>query len=179
MSETQLKWYVVHTYSGFEEKARSGLLERIKQEHAEGSFGEVLIPSEEIVELVEGKRKVSKRKFFPGYLLVQMTLNEETYQIVKNTPKITGFVGGTLNAPSIPEDEAERLTRQIKEGLKKPKPKEELERGDSIRVIDGPFANFNGVVEEVKPDKGKVRVLVSIFGRQTPVELNFIQVEKS
>jgi transcriptional antiterminator NusG len=178
MSETQLKWYVVHTYSGFEEKAKLGLLERIKQEHAEDKFGEALIPSEEIVELVEGKRKVSKRKFFPGYLLIQMVLNEETYQIVKNTPKITGFVGGTLDAPSIPEDEAARLTQQIKEGMKKPKPKDELERGDPIRVIDGPFANFNGVVEEVKPEKGKVRVLVSIFGRQTPVELNFIQVQK-
>jgi len=177
MSETQLKWYVVHTYSGFEEKAREALDERIKQSGAQDQFGEILIPSEEVVELVEGKRKVSKRKFFPGYLLIQMFLNEETYGIVKGTPKITGFVGGTLDAPNIPEAEAETLNRQIKEGIK-PRPKEEMERGDPVRVIDGPFANFNGIVEEVKPDKGKIRVLVSIFGRQTPVELNFIQVEK-
>lgn len=177
MADTQLKWYVVHTYSGFEEKARKGLLERIKREGVEHKFGEILVPQEEVVELVDGKRKVSKRKFFPGYILVQMVLDEETYGIVKGTPKITGFVGGTLDAPSIPESEAEILTKQIKEGIK-PRPKEEMQRGDPVRVIDGPFANFNGVIDEVKPDKGKVRVLVSIFGRQTPVELNFIQVEK-
>ncbi len=177
MSEIQLKWYVVHAYSGFEEKAKEGLVERIKQSEDQNKFGEILIPCEEVVELVAGKRKVSKRKFFPGYLLIQMFLNEETYGIVKGTPKITGFVGGTLDAPSIPEAEAEVLTRQIKEGIK-PKPKEELDRGDPVRVIDGPFANFNGVVEETKPDKGKIKVLVSIFGRQTPVELNYIQVEK-
>jgi transcriptional antiterminator NusG len=177
--EKKLSWYVVHTYSGFEEKAKQMLEERIKQENLVDKFGEVLIPSEEVVQLVEGKRKVSHRKFFPGYILVQMFLNEETFALVKGTPKVTGFVGGTLDAPAIPEDEAARLTQRIKDGINKPKMKEQLDRGDVVRVIDGPFANFNGVVDEVKPEKGKVRVLVSIFGRQTPVELDFVQVEKS
>jgi len=177
--EKKLGWYVIHTYSGFEEKAKQALEERIKQMNLEAKFGEVLIPSEEVVQLVEGKRKVSHRKFFPGYILVQMFLDEETFALVKQTPKITGFVGGTLDAPAIPQDEADRLTQRIKDGLNKPKLKNELERGDVIRVIDGPFSNFNGIVDEVKPEKGKVRVLVSIFGRQTPVELDFVQVEKS
>jgi len=179
MEEQKLSWYVVHTYSGFEERAKQFLEERIKQAGLEKKFGEVLIPSEEVVQLVEGKRKVSHRKFFPGYILVQMTLDEETFALVKGTPKITGFVGGTLDAPAIPKDEAERLTQRIRDGINRPRLKEELGRGDVIRVIDGPFANFNGIVDEVKPEKGKVRVLVSIFGRQTPVELDFVQVEKS
>jgi len=179
MSEKQLKWYVVHTYSGFEEKAKQALEERVKQMGLQERFGEVLIPSEEVVELVGGKRKVSHRKFYPGYILVQMMMDEESYALVKGTPKITGFVGGTLDAPNIPEAEAEQLARIIKEGSAKPRPKEVLERGDVVRVVDGPFANFNGIVNEVKPDKGKVRVLVSIFGRQTPVELDFAQVEKT
>jgi len=179
MEERKLSWYVVHTYSGFEEKAKEMLEERIKQAGLESKFGEVLIPSEEVVQLVDGKRKVSHRKFFPGYILVQMFLDEESFALVKGTPKVTGFVGGMLDAPAIPEDEAFRLTQRIKEGINRPKLKDELGRGDVIRVIDGPFANFNGIVDEVKPEKGKVRVLVSIFGRQTPVELDFVQVEKS
>ncbi len=179
MAEKQLKWYVVHTYSGYEEKAKKALEQRIKQAGAEDKFGEILVPSEEVVELVDGKRKVSQRRYFPGYILVQMVLDEETYSIVRGTPKVTGFVGGTLDAPSIPDEEAEKLAQRIKEGMQKPKPKEALERGDLVRVVDGPFANFSGVVDEVKPDKGKVRVLVSIFGRQTPVELDFVQVEKA
>lgn len=177
--EKKLSWYVVHTYSGFEEKAKQALEERVKQMTLEAKFGEVLIPSEEVVQLVDGKRRVSHRKFFPGYILVRMFLDEETFALVKGTPKITGFVGGTLDAPAIPQDEADRLTQRIKDGINKPKLKNELEHGDVIRVIDGPFLNFNGIVDEVKPEKGKVRVLVSIFGRQTPVELDFVQVEKS
>jgi transcriptional antiterminator NusG len=179
MEEKKLKLYVVHTYSGFEERAKQGLEERIKQAGLEQKFGEVFIPSEEVVQLVDGKRRVSHRKFFPGYILVQMVLDEETFALVKGTPKITGFVGGMLDAPAIPDDEAERLLQRIKEGVSKPRLKEELGRGDVVRVIEGPFANFNGIVDEVKPEKGKVRVLVSIFGRQTPVELDFVQVEKS
>jgi len=179
MEEQKLSWYVVHTYSGFEERAKQELEERVKQAGLESRFGEVLIPSEEVVQLVDGKRKVSHRKFFPGYILVLMYLDEETFALVKGTPKITGFVGGTLDAPAIPEDEANRLTQRLKDGINRPKLKNELGRGDVIRVIAGPFANFNGIVDEVKPEKGKVRVLVSIFGRQTPVELDFVQVEKS
>ncbi len=178
MASDEMKWYVVHTYSGFEEKAKEALEERVRRRKMEDFFGEVLIPAEEVVELVGGKRKVSQRKFFPGYVLMKMILNDETYHLVKNTPKITGFVGGTRNPPPVPEEEAQRLTRMITEGAERPKPKDEYERGEVVKVVDGPFQGFNGVVDEVKPEKNKVKVLVSIFGRQTPVELNFMQVEK-
>lgn len=178
MSSADMKWYVVHTYSGFENKAKEALAERIKLFKMEDLFGEILIPSEEVVELVGGKRKVSQRKFFPGYMLVQMVLNDETFHLVKNTPKITGFVGGARNPPAVPEEEALRLTQMLADNTLRPKPKDKFERGEVIKVVDGPFRGFNGIVDEVKPEKGKVRVLVSIFGRQTPVELNFVQVEK-
>ena len=179
MAECELKWYVVHTYSGFENKAKDALEERVQRLEIQDKIAEVLIPAEEVVELHKGKRKTSKRKFFPGYILVKMALNEETYQIVKNTPKITGFVGGTTNPPPIPEEEAKRLAEMIADESAVPKSKDQFERGEVIRVIDGPFSGFNGIVDEVKPEKGKLKVLVSIFGRQTPVELDFIQVEKS
>lgn len=174
------KWYVVHTYSSFEAKAKLALEERVRNYGMEEFFENVMIPSEEVEEIVRGQRKTSSRKFFPGYLLVKMELNERTWHMVKNTPKITGFVGGSRpeNTPSIPDDEVENINKKITEGLLKPKPKVEFEAGESVRVIDGPFTNFNGVVEEVNPEKGKMRVLVSIFGRATPVELEFIQVEK-
>jgi len=174
----ELKWYVIHTYSGFENKAREALVERIQRLEMQDKFGEVLIPAEEVVELVEGKRRVSKRKYFPGYIIVKMSLTEETWHLVKNTPKITGFVGGVTNPPSISEEEAMRLTQMI-EAKAMPKPKEHFERGEAVRVVDGPFIGFNGLVDEVKPEKGKVKVLVSIFGRQTPVELDVVQVEKN
>ena len=174
----ELKWYVIHTYSGFENKAREALVERIQRLEMQDKFGEVLIPAEEVVELVEGKRRVSKRKYFPGYIIVKMSLTEETWHLVKNTPKITGFVGGVTNPPSISEEEAMRLTQMI-EAKAMPKPKEHFERGEAVRVVDGPFVGFNGLVDEAKPDRGKIRVLVSIFGRQTPVELDFVQVEKN
>lgn len=175
----ELLWYVVHTYSGFEQKAKLALQERIRQHKMDDSFSDILIPSENVIELVRGEKKTTSRKFFPGYMLVKMKLNDNTWHLVKNTPKITGFVGNALNPPAVPEEEVLRITNQMEQGTLKPRPKVEFEEGESVRVIDGPFVNFNGVVEEVKPDKGKLRVLVSIFGRSTPVELDFVQVEKN
>jgi len=178
------KWYVVHTYSGFENKARKSLEDKVKLEGLSDFFGEILIPMEQVVEMVKGERRTSKRKFFPGYIMVQMEMNDRTWHLVKNTPKITGFVRGQQFAradeiPSVSDAEVMRLTSQISEGTLKPKPKVLFEQGDQVRVTDGPFSNFNGTVEEVNPDKGRLRVLVSIFGRATPVELDFMQVEKT
>ncbi len=174
------KWYVVHTYSGYENRAKKSLEERIRQYHMDEKFGEVLIPTENVVELAKGgQKKTTKRKFFPGYMLVQMELNDDTWHLVKSTPKITGFVGSATQPPAVPESEVRRLTRQIDEGTLKPKPRVQFEEGENVRVIDGPFQNFNGVVDAVNADKSKVRVLVSIFGRATPVELDFVQVEKA
>ncbi len=175
----ELQWYVVHTYSGFEQKAKLALQERIRQHKMEDSFSDILIPSENVIELVRGEKKTTSRKFFPGYMLVKMKLNDNTWHLVKNTSKITGFVGNATKPPAVPEEEVLRITNQMEQGTLKPRPKVEFEEGESVRVIDGPFVNFNGVVEEVKPDKGKLRVLVSIFGRSTPVELDFVQVEKN
>jgi transcriptional antiterminator NusG len=177
--EQELKWYVVHTYSGYELKAKAALEERIKTHKMEKLFGEILIPSENVIELVRGEKKTTSRKFFPGYVLVKMVLTENTWHLVKNTPKITGFIGNAINPPAVPEEEVMRISNQMTEGTLKPRPKVQFEEGENVRVVDGPFVNFNGVVEEVKPDKGKLRVLVSIFGRSTPVELDFVQVEKS
>lgn len=174
-----LKWYVVHTYSGYEQKAKLALAERIRQYKMESFFGEILIPSENVIELVRGEKKTTSRKFFPGYMLVKMILNDNTWHLVKSTPKITGFVGNAVRPPAVPDEEVARITNQMTEGTLKPRPKVQFEEGESVRVVDGPFVNFNGVVEEVKPDKGKLRVLVSIFGRSTPVELDFVQVEKN
>jgi transcription termination/antitermination protein NusG len=176
------KWYAVHTYSGFENKVKKSLEERVRQEGLEESFGEILIPMEQVVEMVKGEKKTSKRKFFPGYVLVQMEMDDRTWHLVKGTAKVTGFVGSAKvpkDVPAISDVEVARLTSQISEGTLKPKPKVQFEAGDQVRVTDGPFSNFNGTVEEVKPEKGKVRVLVSIFGRATPVELDFMQVEKT
>ena len=178
------KWYVVHTYSGFENKAKKSLEERIRLENMGDVFGEILIPTEQVVEMIKGEKRTTKRKFFPGYILVQMTMDDRSWHLVKSTPKITGFVGGTQTMepekiPSITNAEVGRLTMQITEGLVKPKAKVQFETGDSVRVIDGPFSNFNGTVEEVDAAKGRVKVLVSIFGRATPVELDFMQVEKT
>ena len=174
------RWYVVHTYSGYENRAKKSLEERIRQHGQEALFGEILIPMENVVELSKGgQKKTSKRKFFPGYMLVQMELNDETWHFVNGTPKITGFVGNAIRPPSIPEEEVRRVTQQIDEGTLKPKPRVQFEEGENVRVIEGAFANFNGVVEVVNRDKSKVRVRVSIFGRPTPVELDFIQVEKA
>jgi transcriptional antiterminator NusG len=171
-------WYVVHTYSGYEQKAKKALEENIKIFKAQDLFEDILIPSEEVVEMKKGVKKTSKRQFFPGYILVKMELNEKTWHLVKGTPKITGFVGGSMNPPVIPEDEVKRITRQIEEGTLKPKPKILFEKGEDVRVINGPFATFSGIVDEVNEEKGKLRVMVSIFGRSTPIELDFTQVEK-
>jgi transcription termination/antitermination protein NusG len=175
------RWYVVHTYSGFENKAKKSLEEKIKLEGLHELFGDIMIPMEQIVEIVKGEKRTSKRKFFPGYMLVQMEMNDQTWHLVKNTPKVTGFVGAAQNQqpPPITDAEVQRLTTQISEGSLKPKPKVQFEDGDTVRVVDGPFANFNGTVEEVNGDKGRVKVLVSIFGRATPVDLDFMQVEKT
>jgi transcriptional antiterminator NusG len=173
------KWYVVHTYSGFENKAKKSLEEKIRQEKLVDLFGEIMIPMEQVVEMVKGEKRTSKRKFFPGYILVQMEMNEKSWHLVKNTPKVTGFVGNNTNPPSITDAEVNRLTTQISEGTLKPKAKVHFTEGDQVRIVDGNFTNFNGTVHEVNPEKGRVKVLVSIFGRPTPVELDFMQVEKT
>lgn len=174
-----MKWYVVHTYSGFENKAKKALEDRIRLEDLADQFGEIMIPMENVVEMVKGEKRTSKRKFFPGYILVQMDLNDRTKHLVKNTPKITGFVGDAMNPPAVPDHEVARITSQISEGTSSPKPKVQFAEGDTVRVIDGPFQNFNGTIEEVQADKGKVRVQISIFGRATPVTLDFMQIEKT
>jgi transcriptional antiterminator NusG len=174
------KWYIVHTYSGYEQKAKAALEERVRSLKMENKIGEIVVPLERVQELGKGgERKVSSRKFFPGYIFVNMDLDDETWHIIKNTPKITGFVGHSTTPPEVPESEVRAIRQQMEEGALRPKPKVAFEVGESVKVINGPFQDFNGTVEEVKPDKGKVRVLISIFGRATPVELDFVQVEKS
>ncbi len=173
------KWYVVHTYSGYENKVKSALEEKVKGTGREDLFGAILVPSEKVVDMIKGVKRTTSRKFFPGYILINMELNDETWHIVKGIPKVTGFVGGQEAPPTISEEEVRKITKQMEEGAVRPKPKVLFERGENIRVVDGPFTNFAGIVEEVKPEKGKLRVLVSIFGRATPVELEFVQVEKA
>jgi transcription termination/antitermination protein NusG len=172
------QWYVVHTYSGYEKKVKESLQSRIAAEGLQDRFGEVLIPSETVVEMKKGKKRTGTRSFFPGYLLVEMDLDEKTWHLVRHTPKVTGFVGGKTPAP-IPGSEVEGIKSQMAEGRLRPKPKVTFSEGETVRVVDGPFTNFSGTVDDIKPDKGKVVVLVSIFGRATPVELDFTQVEKS
>ena len=173
------KWYIVNTYSGYEKQAKLGLEERIRSKKMEERFGPILIPSENVVEVVKGKKRTTNKRFFPGYILVKMMLDDNTWHVVKSAPKVTGFVGGKMRPPAVPEQEVLKLTRQIADGTLKPKHSASFETGESVRVVEGPFVNFNGIVDEVKPEKGKLRVLVSIFGRSTPVELDFVQVEKN
>jgi len=173
-----LKWYIVHVYSGFENKVKAALEERISQYAHPEKFDEVLVPTEQIVELVKGKRKESSRKFYPGYILVRMELDDETWHIVNDTAKVSGFLGGRSKPAPISDDEVNQILNRMEAGKLKPKPKYYFETGDEVRVIDGPFANFNGTVDDVNPEKGKIKVLVSIFGRSTPVELDFVQVSK-
>lgn len=175
----EMSWYVVHTYSGYEHKVKLSLEERIRNNKKEAFFTEVVVPEENVVELVKGQKRTTKRRFFPGYILVKMHLTDETWHIVKNTPKVTGFVGDKLRPHPVPESEIQKMTNRIVEGNSKPRPKVSFQEGENVKVVDGPFANFSGLVEEVNQDKGKVKVLVSIFGRSTPVELDFIQVEKT
>jgi len=183
-------WYIVHTHTGFENKVKATLEERIKMAGQDDQFGEILVPTEQVVEMVKGSRKTSERKFFPGYILVNMEMNQHTWHTVQETPRVTGFVGINMNQagsdkdiykkiPSLTDQEAEKILGRIADGANKPKPKVVFAEGDAVRVVDGPFANFQGVIEEVFPDKGRVRVMVSIFGRSTPVELEYIQVSKN
>ncbi len=174
-----LRWYVVHAYSGFEAKVKVSLLEHIKLNEMESLFGEILIPTEEVVEMRDGNKRRSERKFFPGYVLVQMEMTDESWHLVKDVPKVMGFIGGTKDKPApITEKEAQQILNSVQEGAEKPKPKVLYEAGEVVRVTDGPFNDFNGVVEEVDYDKSRLKVAVSIFGRSTPVELDFGQVEK-
>ncbi len=175
-----MRWYVVHAYSGFENSVKERLQERIDRSEMQSLFGEILVPVEEVVEMKGGQKSISKRKFFPGYMLVQMDLTDESWHLVKSTPKVTGFVGGTGNRPlPITDKEVENIRAQVKEGEDKPKPKVLFEVGENVRVKEGPFTDFHGNVEEVNYDKNKLRVSVLIFGRSTPVELDFGQVEKA
>jgi transcriptional antiterminator NusG len=174
------RWYVVHAYSGFEKQVKRSLEERVVRAGMEEMFGEVLVPTEEVVEMKGGQKRRSDRKFFPGYVLVEMEMNEETWHLVKDVPKVLGFIGGTSDRPApITEREANAILNRVKEGVDKPRPKILFEPGEMVRVTDGPFNDFNGVVEEVNYDKSRLRVAVLIFGRSTPVELEFHQVEKA
>lgn len=172
------KWFVVHTYSGFERKVKLALEERIQRHGLGDMITEILVPTEQVEEMVKGQRKISSRKFYPGYILVRMELNNDTWHLVTDTPKVTGFLGSRTHPVPIPDHEADKVLAQMREGALKPKPKVKFEVGDKVRVVEGPFTNFNGLVDEVKAEKGRVRVMISVFGRPTPVELEFIQVEK-
>ncbi len=173
------RWYVVHVYSGMEKSVLHALRERIERTGIQDQFGEVLVPTEEVVEIKGGQKSVSERRFFPGYVLVEMEMNDETWHLVKNTPKVTGFVGGTRHHPTpISKQEVEKIMSQMKEGGEKPRPKTLFEVGEIVRVKEGPFTDFNGSVEEVNYEKSRVRVSVTIFGRATPVDLEFGQLAK-
>jgi transcription termination/antitermination protein NusG len=174
-----LKWYILHVYSGFEARVKANLDERIAASPHREKFGEVVVPIEQVVELVKGKRKTSNRKFYPGYILIRMELDEDTWHLVNSTAKVTGFLGGRDKPAAITDEEAQQILSRMEAGKTSPQPKFYFEPGDEVRVIDGPFTNFNGTVDEVNPEKGKVKVLVSIFGRSTPVELDFVQVSKN
>jgi transcriptional antiterminator NusG len=173
------RWYVVHAYSGFEKSVQRALVERIARASMQDKFGQILVPVEEVVEMRGGQKAVSERKFFPGYVLVEMDMDEDSWHLVKSTPKVTGFVGGSANKPTpISEKEVEKIMQQMQEGVEKPRPKVLFEVGELVRVKDGPFTDFNGSVESVNYDKSRLHVSVTIFGRATPVELEFAQVEK-
>ena len=173
------RWYVVHAYSGMEKAVERNLRERIDRSELQDKFGRILVPMEEVVELKNGKRSVSERRFFPGYVLVEMEMADDTWHLVKHTSKVTGFVGGAKNRPSpISEAEVLKIVHQMQEGVEKPRPKVQWVVGELVRIKEGPFTDFNGAIEDVNYDKSKVRVAVTIFGRATPVELDFAQVEK-
>ncbi len=175
-----MRWYVVHAFSGFEKQVVRSLKEHITRAGMQDKFGEILVPTEEVVEMKSGQKKTSERKFFPGYVLVKMEMNDETWHLVKNVPKVSGFIGGSGTKPTpITEKEAQAILQQVQEGVEKPRPKFSFAPGEQVRVIDGPFLDFNGTVEDVNFEKSKLRVSVSIFGRLTPVELDFSQVEKA
>ncbi len=172
------KWYIIHTYSGFEQKVKNAILERGKAQGLDHLITEVLVPTEMVEEMIKGERRLSARKFYPGYVLVRMELTDDSWHLVKDTPKVTGFVGSKTEPVAIPDEDAEKIINQMQEGIAKPKPKIQFEIGDKVQVTDGPFTNFTGSVDEVRADKGKVKVMISVFGRPTPVELEFTQLEK-
>ena len=174
----KMDWFVVHTHTGFESQVKEAINQKFREKGRDEELGDVMIPSEEVVELKKGKKKISSRKFFPGYIMVQMVLNDETWHMVSSLPKVTGFVGGANPAPLSP-DEVNKIQQQVVEGAERPTPKVVFSVGESVRVVDGPFTNFNGIVKEVNEEKGKLKVLVTIFGRATSVELEFLQVEKN
>ena len=178
-----MQWYVVHTYSGYENKVKDLLEERIEAYSMQHMFDDILIPTEEVEEIIKGKKgekqvRKTSRKFFPGYLLVHMDMTNETWHLVRDTPRVTGFIGGKTKPIPIPDGGMVDLVEKIKEGKLRPTVKMDFEKGDEVAIVEGPFSNFNGTVEEVKPEKGRLKVLVSIFGRQTPIELEYLQVKK-
>lgn len=172
------KWYIIHTYSGYENKVKAALEEKINTFSCGHKIEKVVIPTEQVVELVKGQRRTTSRKFYPGYVLVKMELDDETWHVVRSIPRVSGFLGGKDKPTPLSDEEVSKLFQQMEEGAQKPRPKYRFDKGDEVKVIDGPFANFNGVIDEVNEEKGKVRVLVFIFGRATPVELEFVQVMK-
>lgn len=172
------RWYVVHTYSGFENKVKQSIEQRVVAMGHGEAVSQVLIPTETVVELRKGKRREASQKFFPGYVLVRMEMSDDLWYLIKNTPKVTGFVGPGVRPTPIPEEQVQAILQQVQTGTERPKHRVLFSRGESVRVIDGPFSNFTGVVDEVKPEKGRLKVMVSIFGRPTPVDLEFLQVER-
>jgi len=174
------RWFVVHAYSGFEKAVQRALIERIKRSEIAEQFGQILVPVEEVVEMKKGAKAISERKFFPGYVLVEMEMTDQSWHLVKSTPKVTGFVGGTANKPTpISQKDVDAILQQVQEGVEKPRPKVLFETGEAVRIKEGPFTDFHGNVEDVNYEKSKLRVSVTIFGRSTPVELDFSQVEKA
>ena len=172
------QWFIVHTYSGFEKKVKQSLEQRVKAYGLVDEIGEILIPTEDVIEMRGGKKVVSSKRFFPGYLLVEMSMSDEAWHVVKNTPKVTGFVGAGTKPTPLTKEEVDHILDQVKTAAEKPKPKYTFDKGDHVRINEGPFTSFNGVVDEVNLDKNTLKVMVTIFGRATPVELDFLQVEK-
>lgn len=171
-------WYVVHTYTGFEKFVAESIKERAKKYELEDKIGEIIIPTENVVEIKGGKKVVASKKSYPGYILINMELDDRTWHLVRRTPRVTGFVGSGQKPTPLEESEVRRILQQMEATVEKPKPRHTLERGEAVRIIDGPFSNFNGIIESVNNERGTVKVIVTIFGRQTPVELDFLQVEK-
>jgi len=179
MTEVSAKqWYIVHTYSGFENKVSEALRQRVQAYGLEAEIGEVLIPTEDVVEMRGGKRVVSSKRFFPGYILVEMNMSDHAWHIVRNTPKVTGFVGAGSKPTPLTKEEVDQIVQQVTVAAEKPKPKYTFDKGDQVRINEGPFTSFNGVVDDVNLDRNTLKVMVTIFGRSTPVELDFLQVEK-